>query len=192
MKTARTIAVLFFLLPAVASLVACSSVTTQEPLPMREGAEHQERLSGVWTAEGEVLVIRFTGGGVGRVAALEWKDEDFHLERAEVTLSGGEALNLMSVRVQEEGDWADEYFFVSYDFGEKGELVVRMPKTDFFDEAIAAGRLRGEVDASEFGKDIRVTASPEDFLAFLLAQDPAAAFDDGEPLVLGRVDLAGR
>lgn len=176
------------ILPFGILLVAgCSSVTTDQPLPRMSGTFEQGLFEGVWMANDQILMVQFSSDGIARVAGLEWKDDEFQLERAELILSGGDDLKVASVRAQEDGEWLDQYFFVQYEFTQQGDLVLRLPNVDFFDEAVSDGRLEGFVDRGEYGRDIRVGASPEVFLEFLKGQDPSVIFGVGDPVVLKRV-----
>jgi hypothetical protein len=69
------------------------------------------------------------------------------------------------------------YFFVSYEIEGNDQLTVRYLAEQPLIDAIAAGKLTGEVTQDQLGRNILLTDEPARIAAFLAAADPASLFD---------------
>ncbi len=180
-------------------LTGCGAVFTQKPLPQATlTAEQKARFEGVWaggSGGGAVVALAFGCDGVVRLAGIDWRKNDFQLQRFEMTIAQGKQAadesGYFSVRpVPQPGSARDQkkeewpgYVLVRYAFPSKTELLLWTTNPDPFVAAIKAGRLKGNTK-----KDgIQLTGSPQELLDFL--GDPAntALFDYEKPIVLRKV-----
>jgi hypothetical protein len=72
---------------------------------------------------------------------------------------------------------APAYFFASYELEGSDQLTVRYLAEQPLIDAIAAGKLTGEVTEDQLGRNILLTDEPARIAAFLAAADPATLFD---------------
>jgi len=167
---------------------ACSSVTATQPLPRMEDFGEQEKLEGTWSDGDQVLHLAFDDQGVIHFAGVSWQEDHFGLERGEATVSEGVDLNLLSIRVQEKGEWLEGYIFAQFRITDRGDLLLWLPEVDAFADAVDDGRLEGIVERGKYGTDVSITANPEDLHAFI--NDPARPhlFNLTDPIILRRVE----
>jgi hypothetical protein len=173
----------------VSTLVGCASVTIQQPLPAKIDAAEQALFEGEWVSEGQIIYVRFGDKGIGRFAGVDWKEGRFQLDEGEILVTKGAEKSFLSVRVKEDGVWDDRYYFARYRFAEPGDLVLWLPDTKAFGEAVEKGKLEGVVEKGKHTQSVAISSKPEKVLAFL--NDPAngALFDEKEPMVLKRLVL---
>ena len=161
----------------------CSSVKTEHPVSEHAEALDEDRLEGVWLVEDEIVHLRFGDDGVGRLAALDWRDGRFRVRRCEFVVAHAGDGRYASLRC-EEGE--DRYDLLAYGFGENGEIIVRNEPTDAFERAVVAGKLRGAVRMKGDDTEL-VVASPSDSLAAFLASMPEGDLFEETAFVLRRL-----
>jgi hypothetical protein len=173
----------------VSTLVGCASVTIQQPLPAKIDAAEQALFEGEWVSEGQIIYVRFGDKGIGRFAGVDWKEGRFQLDEGEIFVTKGVDKSFLSVRIKENGVWDDRFYFAQYRFTEPGDLVLWLPDTKAFGDAVAKGKLEGVVEKGKHTQSVTISSKPEKVLAFL--NDPAsgALFDEKEPMVLKRLVL---
>ena len=169
----------------------CSSVETEHPVTDRPEALDKDLLEGAWFYDGEILHLKFGGDNVGRMASLEWKDGEFRVNRGEFVVAHAGEGRYASLRsdAEETGD----YWLLTYDFASNGDLVLRGEPTDEFGHAIAAGRLRGQVekdDDSDLSTEILLASPSDTLLTFLSSTSPDRLFG-GEAIVLRKLTVPG-
>ena len=176
---------------SVMACCACSSVTTKDPLPLSAKAvqEDKNRFEGIWfwndDGGGDALAIQiaFSETGPAHIGILGWEENEFKLIKGELILAQGENRKYFSCRIQEDGEWPEAYFFVEHKFVNGGDLVIWIPKPEFFSKATEDGKIQGTVK----GGDSILTSSPEELLKFIEAAPGAEAFDYTEPLILRKL-----
>lgn len=171
----------------ISLLAGCSSVVTVQPLPQTRDQREHALLEGEWLSEDSVVSLRFASDGVGRIAALDWRDDRFQIEEARLMICKGVAGSYFTVRVREHGAWEDNYYFARYRLTSRGDLLVWVPTVDVFRAAVAAGRLEGTVAKGKWGTSVTVTSAPEKLLAFLEGRHNGNLFEWEEPIILRRL-----
>ncbi len=168
----------------------CSSVTLTQPLPANGSADDRVRLEGSWTSGGEVLFIRFTDDGIGKLAGVDWKEGRFVLAEAEIVVSRAGDRGFLSFRSRGTNGWDQEYFLVEYHFTSDGDLVIWEPDPEAFAAAVDKGLLAGIVERGEHTVNVTLTGAPEKMVA--LIGDPANRdlFDPRRPTVVTRLVIA--
>jgi hypothetical protein len=83
----------------------------------------------------------------------------------------------------------DGYYLVEYGFTDEGDLLLWMPRTELFADAVEAGDLAGVVERSDTSTEVTLTGPPERTLAYLEEHAESMLFDYRDPMVLER--LAG-
>ena len=83
--------------------------------------------------------------------------------------------------------WDDRYYFAQYRFTEPGDLVLWLPDTKAFGDAVAKGKLEGVVEKGKHTQSVMISSKPEKVLAFLNDPVNGALFDEKEPMVLKRL-----
>lgn len=177
-----------WLAPCAALLLCgCSSVSTKHPLTKEPQAIDQERFEGAWLMETTVLHVKFASNGIAQFVGLEWKDDDFQMFRGEMIVTKGDEHNFLSVRIQQDGQWTDRYFFVQYRFTDHGELVVCRLNNDVFEQALEQKVLQGVIDKQDYSTEIRITSEPEKLLEFINDPGNLTLFDYTEPMILRKI-----
>lgn len=173
----------------LSTLMGCASVTLQWPLPAKIDAAEQALFEGEWISEGQIIYVRFTDDGAGRFAGVDWKEGRFQMDEGEIIVSKGRERSFLSVRVKENGVWDERYYFAQYRFTEPGEMVLWLPDTKAFGEAVEKGMLEGSVEKGKHTQSVTISSEPEKVLAIL--NDPAngALFGEKEPMILKRLML---
>ncbi len=182
-------------------LAGCGAVCTPKPLAHSTlGTEEQARFEGVWAGadgKGPVFAMAFGCGGVAHLAGLDWRKDDFQLQRFELTIVHGKQQAVdkggyLSVRLVSEGvsirdpdekPWPG-YMLVRYKFVSNTDLLLWAPNMNLFAKAIKAGRLQGKTSKDE----VELTGPQQALLDFL--DDPANAdlFDYQNPVLLHKVN----
>ena len=165
----------------------CSSVTTRLPLSSAPKPIDQEKFEGAWLVGDTVVHVKFDRNGVAQIAGVDWKDNQFQIVHAEMIVTEGDKHNFLSFRVQEDGKWMDGYLLAAYKFSEQGDLILWLPNSDVFEEAIEKKQLNGEVKTQQYSTDITITDPPEKLLGFINDPDNLKIFDYREPMVLRKV-----
>ena len=102
----RILAAIFCL----AILAGCSSVTMKEPFPESPLTEkEQKQLTGTWQLDESVVHVAFTSNGVPWLAAVEWKDDDFVLNKSRLYFA--KRNDSLYVCMPTEPDETSEYLF---------------------------------------------------------------------------------
>jgi hypothetical protein len=174
----------------VSTFMGCASVTIQRPLPARIDASEQAMFEGEWVSEGQIIYIRFTDNSVGRFAGLDWKDGRFQLDEGEIIVTKGQEKSFVSVRVKENGVWDERYYFAQYRLTEAGDLVLWLPDTKAFGDAVAKGSLAGTVEKGKHTQSVTISSEPEKVLAFLNNPAHGELFDSKEPMILKKLVLS--
>lgn len=168
-------------------LAGCSSVVILQPLPQTPDQQEHGLLEGTWVSEDSVVSLRFASDGIGRIASLDWREDQFQLDEARLMICKGLAGSYFTIRVREHGTWEDHYYFVRYRLTSRGDLLIWVPAVDAFSAAVASGSLEGTVAKGTWGTRVTVTSAPEKVLSFLNGCQNEKLFDWQEPIVLRRL-----
>lgn len=168
-------------------LTGCSVVTTRQPLTAHPKAVDREKFEGVWSVGQDALTARFSADGILRVAGVEWQDDRFRLVEMELIVTEGKERNFLSVRYQEDGEWAEGYVLCQYAFTHQGDLIIWQPDVDVFEEAIRSERLEGSVEKSRYSTTVTVTNPPDALLRFIDQPQDLRLFHYTEPMVLRKL-----
>ena len=167
--------------------VGCSAVTIKDPLSENPEPIDQEKFEGTWLMDDEVFHVKFGSNGVAQIAGMEWESNQFHIVHAEVIVTKGDKHNFLSVRVQEDGEWMDEYFFLSYIFSENGDLVVWSPDVDMFEDKIENGHLQGVITEGKYSTHVSITNSPLKLLKLINDPENMKLFEYGDPTIIRKI-----
>ncbi len=159
-------------------LAGCTSVLLKEPFPETKLTEkEQNMLTGVFEAD-PTLHLNFTSNGVPWLATIEWKNDDYRINKHRVNFTRrGDALY---ISMPDEPD-SGEYFFAEIKPGHQ-EIYVWIPDADFFKPLVQAGKLKGSI-----GKGEVVLDTPAAEILELIATNPAA-INYKEPLRIPKID----
>lgn len=175
---------------AFSLLTGCTSVTTDQPLSADPKPLDKEKFEGLWRLDNAAVAIRFAENGIGRVAAMKWKDDRFQLIQAEIIIAHGNNFNFLSFRAQHEGAWPDHYTFLQYKFTDDGDLILWPPNPDAFSVALETNALQGAITKEKHSTDIRVTSPTDVLLAFMDNPERLDLFNYREPVVLKKLAAA--
>lgn len=169
---------------AVLTLVACAWLAgclpeSEHPIAAADPARNDPRLWGAWlnvAEDGYMIAHVFaTEGGTLRIALAEHGVEglgEVETYDAHVTsLPTGDYLNVV-VTGPEAG-----YLIAKYRFEGTNGLSVWFPGNGALEQAVKDGKLAGTAKVEGGMTDLRITATPEQWQAFL-AEAPAGLFDE--------------
>lgn len=167
--------------------VGCSSVTTPYPLSDPPKPIDQDKFEGTWLIDDAVFHLKFARNGIAQVAGVEWENDQFQLIHFEMIVTKGETHNFLSVRIQEEGTWLDEYHLLSYTFSDHGDLVIWNPHVDGFKKLLEEKHLQGIVTDGKYSTDISITNAPVRLLEWLNDPEHLTLFNYTEPTILRKI-----
>lgn len=174
---------------AAAALLAGCIAESEHPVAAADPAKSDARLWGSWLSEQEdgymVAHVFATEKGALQIALAEHDVEgigkvdtyDAHVTK----LPSGDYLNVV-VTGSEPG-----YVIGKYQFDGTNSLSVWFPQNEMLEQAVKDGRLAGTTTVDSGVTDVRITASPEQWQAFL-AKAPAGFF--GDPTSFKRIGPA--
>jgi len=175
-------------LAAAAWLSGCIA-ESEHPIAPADPAKNDARLWGTWLSEEEdgymIAEVFATEGGTLQIAIAEHDVEGIGMidtYEAHVTqLKSGDYLNVV-VTGEEAG-----YVIGKYQFDGTDKLSVWFPQNDKLEQAVKDKKLAGTTTVEGGITDVRITASSEEWQAFL-AKAPAEFF--GDPTIFKRVGPA--
>ena len=174
---------------ALATLLAGCLPESEHPVAAADPAKNDPRLWGSWMSEEEdgymvahvfatekdALSISLAEHGVEGLGEIE--TYDVHV----TNLPSGDYLNVV-VTGSEAG-----YVIGRYEFGGTDAVSVSFPGNDALEQAVKSGKLPGTTKVEGGMTDVRITATPEQWQAFL-AKPPAGFFD--KPISFKRIGPA--
>jgi hypothetical protein len=171
----------FWHLVAMAGALALSGCLpeSEHPIAPPDEAGGDARLLGAW------LHVSEDGYGVYHAFKTERADWDLAIADHDVEgigeieiytghttrIASGDYLNVL-VTGSETG-----YLIARYEFADKDHLRMAFSDTEMLVEAVKSGALPGTITEDSTGPDIRITASPEQWQAYL-ATAPASLFPE--------------
>lgn len=167
----------------------CSEVLVTQPLPAARNPSDREKLEGYWLMEKKVVFIKFADNGVGHLAALDWRDNQFQVVKAEMIISEGSTRRFLCLRMDGTERPSDDYALFTYRLSPDGELSFILPDEDKFKALIDSGELVGSVSRGRHSMSVRISSPPEVVLKIL--DNPARndLFKNREPFVLRRLKV---
>jgi hypothetical protein len=174
---------------ALATLLAGCLPESEHPVAAADPAKNDPRLWGSWLSEAEdgfeVAHVFATDKGTLSIAMAEHGVEGLgEIETYDVhvtNLPSGDYLNVV-VTGEEAG-----YLIGKYAFKGTDEVAVWFPGNDALEQAVKSGKLAGATKVEGSMTDVRITATPAQWQAFLAAP-PAGFFD--EPIRFKRIGPA--
>ncbi|MFK5922426.1 MAG: hypothetical protein QM496_09625 [Verrucomicrobiota bacterium] len=189
MKSKRTITSLLLTLCALLLLCQCSSVTTTQPLTSKPKAIDKEKFEGTWLVDGKgnSLQVKFDDNGIAQIAALEWKDGHFEIETMEMTVAEKGEYKFISLRAKEKGQWMKNYYFAQYKFTEQGDLIVWLPDSKAFENAIKEKLLSGKIKPGKYTTDVNISSDANTLLKLISGSKNSELFDYQTPIILRKI-----
>lgn len=168
----------------VAILAGCSSVTIKEPFPESPlTPKEQQELTGTWRLEESVIQIAFTGNGVPWMAIVEWKDEDFALNKSRLYFTRhNEALY---VCMPAEPGETNKYFFAEIKPTDQS-LVVWGPDADYCAQLVDRETLKGSVKRDKHSTTVSLETPAVEILELISTNQ--AAIDYKNPLLFQKLN----
>ena len=174
---------------ALAALLAGCLPESEHPVAAADPEKNDARLWGSWISEEEdgyiVAHVFATEEGTLRIATAEHGVEGFgEIESYDVhvtSLPSGDYLNVV-VTGSEAG-----YLIGKYQFDGTNAVSVWFPGNEALEQAVKGGKLPGTTEVEGGMTDVRITATSEQWQAFLV-KPPAGFFD--EPISFKRVGPA--
>ena len=175
---------------AVLAVGGCSSVTLVKPLPANTSASDRAQLEGRWVSGGDVLFVKFTDDGIGKVAGVDWKNGRFELSEAELVVSRANDRGFLSIRSRGTDGWDQEVYLLEYQLTRDGDLVIWEPDPEAFAAVVGQGLIEGTVERGEHTVNVTLTDAPEKVLAFLGDPVNGELFDLRHPTIATRLVIA--
>lgn len=172
---------------AVTLLSACSTVVSEQPLGTNADPDSAKALSGEWKAEQGRA--RFSDAGDGRltVQVLPKKEGSSAPPPFTVELRHSGDIRYANLHDPDDPD-VPGYLFIRYKTNENGHIVGWIPDTKVFREAIANGKLNGEILGNRINRTILITSNQADIDAFLAGIDDEEAWETNHPIVVWNPD----
>ena len=174
---------------ALATLLAGCLPESEHPVAAADPAKNDARLWGSWISEEE------DGYLVAHVFATE--ADKLHIATAEHGVEGMGEIETYDVHVTNlpSGDYLNVvvtgseagYLIGKYEFDGTDAVSIWFPGNEALEQAVKSGKLPGTTKVEGGMTDVRITASPEQWQAFL-AKPPAGFFD--EPISFKRIGPA--
>lgn len=175
------------ILPAIFCMVimaGCSSVTMRAPFPESQlTPEEQKKLTGTWRLDNSVMNIAFTSNGVPWMAGVDWRDEDFVLEKFRLYITRRD--DALYACMPTEPDVTNTYLFAEIKPVDDG-IIIWGPDADYFAKLVDSGKLKGSVEKGEHAVEVTLEAPAVEILE-LISTNPAA-IDYKNPLFYQKLD----
>ena len=191
MKTRSIRISLFTLMSAMLLAAGCSSVSSIHPLSAASAIVDREKFEGVWLIDKSAYTATVASNGVIRAASVEWKGEAFRLVELEALPAEGKSRKYLSIRIQEEGQWTNKYYFVEYKFTDQGDLILWSPDVEVFEGAVTNHLLQGVLQKGQYSSDVTITNAPGALLEFIDQPRDQRLFNYTEPVILRKISGAG-
>ncbi|MCP5143174.1 MAG: hypothetical protein H6926_03490 [Chromatiales bacterium] len=172
---------------AVTALSACTTVVSEQPLGTQADPDGAKALIGEWKAEKGRA--RFSDAGDGRltVQVLPKKEGLSAPPPFTVELRHSGDIRYANLRDPDDAD-ALGYLFIRYKTNENGHIVGWIPDTKVFRQAIADGKLAGEILGNRISRTILITSGQADIDAFLAGIADEDAWETNHPVVVWNPD----
>jgi len=175
------------ILPAIfcmAILVGCSSVTMKEPFPESKlTKKEQGQLTGTWRMDETVGHVAFTSNGISWLAGVDWKDDDFRLEKSRLYFT--KRNGSLYVCMPTEPDETSEYLFAEIKPTGKG-VNAWGPDAAYFGKLVESGTLKGSVERGEHSTSVKLETPAAEILELIATNH--AAIDYKNPLLFQKLD----
>ncbi len=178
---------IFIVMIFAVMLCGCYNVYLKHPLSEVSDPVDKEKLEGAWILEGDVVYLKFDEKGKAALAGMEWEENKFVLNHAEMIVTKGKEHNFINIRVEEDGEMMEEYIFAQYSVTDDGDLIIWLPDRDFFQEALASKKLEGKSTESESGGTILIESSPEKVMSLIDDPDNNEIFMYEDPMIIKRL-----
>ncbi len=165
-------------------LAGCSSVTLKEPFPESQlTPEEQKQLTGTWRLDDSVMNVAFTSNGVPWMAGIDWKEEDFVLEKFRLYIAKRD--DALYVCMPAEPSKTNEYLFAEIKPSDDG-IYVWGPDADYFAQLVGNGTLKGSVKKGDHSVEVTLDTPAVEILELISTNH--AAIDYKKPLYYQKLD----
>jgi len=168
--------------------IGCSGVTTKYPLSDNPKPIDQDKFEGAWLMDNKVFHLKFASNGVAQISGVKWENDQFQLVHVEMIITKGDKHNFLSVRIQEDGKWMDDYYLLSYMFSENGDLVVWSPNVDIFKNLVEKNHLQGVVTGDKYSTNVSITNAPVRFLKLINDPENLTLFNYTKPTIIRKIN----
>lgn len=163
----------------------CSTVTMKQPLAQSELTEQERQdMAGTWVGDKTVLYLQFNAQGSPVLAAVEWKNDAFSVNKFDLHITRSGSNSYLSVKDDKSGRYLLAQFHVK-----DNQALVWAPEVKAFAELIRQGTLHGEAvkDQDSPASEVRIEDPADSVLKVLNASDKL--FNYKEPvLILRRIE----
>jgi hypothetical protein len=166
-------------------VLGCSSVTTLHPVGKPIEDEHGKTVDGTWQFEDQVYHAKYIGEGKIRFAQVEWNGERFELSEHTALLMLHQDAGYLHV-MHEDDDTPPRYAFFRC-IGDEDSILLLQPNYEAFRKAVDSGQLTGEVEKDDNQKEVHLTATKEQFDAFIDKAKAGEQFDLDTVMSLRRI-----
>lgn len=173
----------------LAALCACVPISSR-PLSAPEAAHLDTRLAGGWRVAANesgwthvYFSRRTAGAGAMRIIVLEpRKDGTLAMDAYDGFATHLRGADFLNIAYSEGNGGRSGYVLVRYRLREDGRLEVALPDEGRLKAAVAAGRIRGLIEARGSGTELTLTAGPAALAEFLTSPEGEAAFQSPQLL----------
>lgn len=175
----------------LALLLAGCLPDSVNPLTPPESAIDAPELLGLWEAPIEdatiyAHVLRGESNGLQIVTVSHETGGSGDVDAYVGHVSEIDGRRFINLQTDEPADAARPYSIFGYDVAPDGILTVRFLSVATLADAVAQGRLAGEVQSDSLGTSVRLTGPGGEIAAFLAAADPKTLFE--RAMVFRRVE----
>ena len=165
-------------------MAGCSGVVMKEPFhESLLTEEEQGQLEGIWRFDGEVIRIAFASNGIPWIATVEWKGDDFVLNKSRLYFT--KRNDSLYVCMPAEPGQTNECLFAEFRVDDETAWVW-IPDVDVFEELIGNGFLEGSIGEDKYSKLITLENEAEEILELISTNH--VAMDYKNPLVFQKLD----
>jgi len=178
------------------TVFGCSGVEIKAPLPAINLSESDaDKITGVWSFTNNGMLIEspvfveLDDNGVFQMAMVEWKNNDFVLERSEFVVSEGNDNLIISLRQNSENGKSPEdvYMLVSFAIADGGDIVLWETDISAFEKLVADGVLQGSVRTGAYERVVSLTSTVDEILTIIRSSDNRDLFKFKEPHVMRKI-----
>jgi hypothetical protein len=176
------------LLGAAIFLGGCSSVSSKFLIGTPVEENLSAKFDGVWDlGDGNVGQVKYLGKGQLRVAGGEWKEGRFELTEMTIVLTKCGNKQFVNFYDQEKVDEKGSNYLFGYGAFIGDYFLVWLPKTEVFEKAVNAGKIKGKVSKEKNSKSIDLEESSDTLCRFLQDQAVELLFDLEDPMIYRRM-----
>ena len=156
----------------------CNTVTVREPIGVLAPITDRKALEGAWVNdEGESVQVHLSKSGELSVGSLSWDDEGNRFQAETESIVATKSGDLMLLHMKPEENEPAHLVFCRYEADGQETIRLYLPLVPVFQTAVTAGKLKGYVEKSIWSVDVRIDASSEEVVKFLLDSGAETCFE---------------